>query len=101
MADQWNVVGVTDTPQPPQEATLTPQAQPAKPDDPWKVAKVTDAPPPPHRTGFLDAAGTRVMDTLYGTAQLVSHLNPLADPAETAHALTTDQRCSRPPGPGR
>lgn len=81
MADQWNVVGVTDTPQPPQEATLLPTVNVTPKPDQWKVAKVTDA---PQRTGFWDAAGTRILDSLYGTAQLVSHINPFADPAETA-----------------
>jgi hypothetical protein len=82
MADDWGNDPLKQG-TPPSLPTVNVTATPDWGNDPVNQG----APPagaPPHRTGFLDAAGTRVMDTLYGTAQLVSHLNPLADPAETA-----------------
>jgi hypothetical protein len=42
------------------------------------------APPAPERTGFLGAAGSRLMDTVYGTGQLIEHLNPFTSAEHTA-----------------
>lgn len=89
MSDDWGNEPLVRGTSPP--TTATPTAQPAATDwgnealsGPGAPAAATTPTAKPERTGFLDAAGTRIMDSVYGTAQLVSHLNPFADPAETA-----------------
>jgi hypothetical protein len=67
MADDWTVTGETPATSPPSLPTVNVTA------DPWKVVKEE---PAPQRTGLLDAAGSRIMDSVYGVGQLMSHLDP-------------------------
>jgi hypothetical protein len=77
-----NDSGWVDVPENHPVASATPSASPTA--TPHDDAGWVDVPAPAERTGFLGAAGSRIMDTVYGTGQLIQHLNPFASPETTA-----------------